>query len=208
MGGAISQRRTLSPIELSLREFLRTSKRVGPSVSLTLVRLNKWTMSIQAGREDAGLKSILAKAGRGPASDAVESIAESLIEGAVGSERKLLSKSLQEALYYCVDFDSGIGSAEFKTRFLRYLNRYGAASFIRKFLSFFFFNFVWSEAGESFRALAWTSDAFEKDMESIDEICQRIVAASWKSFQRTQRRLDRSAAGELARSIELQLRGA
>jgi hypothetical protein len=182
-----------------LREFLRASEGVGPYVSLTLLRLDEWTASPEAGTE--------AGAGRSPASDVVENIAESLIEGAVGLERKLLSKSLQEALYYSVDFDPNITATRFKTLFVKYLSRCGAPSFIKRFLSLFFFNFVWHETSESFRALARTSDAFEEDMECIDETCQRIVSATWKTFQSRQCHLDLSAAEELVRTIERRLRG-
>ena len=142
-----------------------------------------------------------------PTLDVIESIAESLIKNASGIKRRLLSKSLQEALLYSVGFDTEIDYSEFKTRFMRYLDRQGPSSFIQRFLTLYFFNFVWFETGESFRALSCTSHSFEKDMEGVERICGRIVASTWKSFEQTHRRLGPPAARKLVQNIEQHLRG-
>ena len=175
------------------------------SVSSTLAGIDKWATSIQVDGLDAS--RLAAKLDLSSASDLVQGIAESLIGTAGSIERKLLSKSLQEALFYCVGFDTEIGYPQFKTRFAKYLDREGVSSFILRFLSLYFFNFVWFETGECFRALAATSERFLRDMESVERICNKVVASTWKSFEKTQRPLNSSTAGELVRKIEQHLRG-
>src|SRR5689334_24610233 len=90
----VAIRRTVSPIKLKIRKFLRTS--AGPSIAPTLVRLNEWLGSIQARTLEKPSARRLANG------SPIERIAETLIANASGTERSLLSKSLREALYYPV----------------------------------------------------------------------------------------------------------
>ena len=184
---------------------MKDKGRAGPTVSATLVRLYKWIVSHQ----DDGIAGahIAYKAALQPGSDVIEIIAESLIDNARGAERKLVSKSLQEMLFYCVDFATEIDFAQFKARFSRHLNRHGAASIVQRFLSLYFFNFVWFHTGESFRALADSSDSFAKDIESVERVCQEVVTSVWKSLERPEKLVDVSVARGLVRSIERHLRG-
>src|SRR5215813_10765649 len=144
---AISPR--VSPIKLKIREFLTAS--AGLSIAPTLVRLSEWLASIQAGTLEKPSARRLANG------DPTKRIAESLIANASATERRLLLKSLQEALYYAVRFDADIAEAQLINRLSRYLIRRGAPAFIRRFLSLFFFNFVRFKTGESFRRLARNS---------------------------------------------------
>jgi hypothetical protein len=141
----------------------------------------------------------------GPASTLIENIAENLIEQASGIERDLLSKSLQETLLYCTGIDFELDYSELKTRLLRLLESRGKSVLIEQFLSLCIFNFVWFQVGDSFRATARTPSSFEKDMESVERICQRIVASTWRSY--ASRQLNTAAAEKLIRRIEQQLRG-
>ena len=191
--------RKVSPIKLKIRKFLRTS--VGPSVAPTIVRLNEWLASIQARTLE---KSSAPRLGNGAP---IERIADSLITSGSRTERRLLSKSLQETLYYSVGFDENIPENQLRTRLSRYLMRTGAPAFTRRFLSLFFFNFVQFEAGESFRHLARNPQEFIRELEDLDRVCHQTVASVWKSFERTKRRLDSSVAAELVRQIEQRLRG-
>jgi hypothetical protein len=165
--------------------------------------LNDWLASIQSD----GLDTARISKEREPAADLIESIAESLIRGASGIERKLLSKSLQETLFYCAGIDANIDYSRFKIQFTRHLARHGAASIIQLFLSLYVFNFVWIEVSESFRATARSTYSFEKDMEGVEAICKEAVDLVWKRFERTKRPLDLSAARELMLDIDRQLRG-
>jgi hypothetical protein len=205
VGEIISRTRPFSPIELKIREFLKGKGHAGPSVSATLVRIHKWIGSTQDQGIDAS--RIGAKAARNAGSDVIEVIAESLIENARGAERRLLLKSLEEALFYAVDFAAEIDYPQFKTRFTRYLHRHGTSSILQRFLSLYFFNFVWYHTGESFRALAATSDSFAQDIESVERLCQKTVTSAWRSFETSQQFVDLSSAKELVRSIEQNLRG-
>jgi hypothetical protein len=137
----------------------------------------------------------------------LEHLAESLAANANGTERQLLSKSLQEALYYAVGFKTDLEYRVLKTHVAQYLERWGRPSFIRRFLSLFFFNFVRSETGESFRRAARSSSAFEKYLEEIDRACRQTVTSVWKSVEKTNRPLDRKRADELLSRIEQRLRG-
>jgi hypothetical protein len=195
----------VSPIEQRIREFLNKKRRVGPAVASNIVRLNKWILSVQAEGLDAD--RVAAKAEIHRTGDFIENLAETLIEHGSGTDRKLLLKSLQETFLYCVGFESNLTRAQFKVRFTRYLNREGVSPFMVRFLSLHFFNFVWFEIGESFRTLAWSSDSFVKDMEAVERICQKAVAAGWKKFEQSEQVLDITAALEIVRSIEQQLRG-
>src|SRR5215470_4654256 len=124
---AISPR--VSPTELKIRELLTTS--AGLSIAPTVVRLSEWLASIQAGTLEKPSARRLANG------DPTKRIAESLIANASATERRLLLKSLQEALYYAVRFDADIAEAQLITRLSRYLRRWGASAFIRRFfLSF------------------------------------------------------------------------
>jgi hypothetical protein len=196
----------VSPIEQRIREFLSKKRRVGPAVASTLVRLNKWVLSVQAEGLDAD--RVAAKAELHRPADFIENLAETLIDHGSGADRKLLLKSLQETFLYCVGFESNLTRAQFKVRFTRYLSREGASPFMVRFLSLHFFNFVWFEVGESFRTLAWSSDSFVKDMESVERVCQKTAAIGWKKVEQSQQVLDITAATEIVRSIEQQLRGA
>jgi hypothetical protein len=195
----------VSPTELRIRLFLRGKQHVGPSVVSTLLRLNKWTVSIQAGGSETVLPPKLAASTT--ASDPIQQIAENLIEHATAIERQLLSKSVQEALFYCVGFDTNLTSTQIKTRLKRFLDRHNKSAFIRRFLSLYFFNDVWFRTGELFRAQALTSPAFERNLGEVEKICQRAVALAVKPYEEVERVLDESAAEELIRNIEQRLRG-
>ena len=194
---AISPR--VSPIKLKIREFLTAN--AGLSIAPTLVRLSEWLASIQAGTLEKPSARRLANG------DPTKRIAESLIANASATERRLLSKSLREALYYSVGFDGNITGTEFRTRLSRYLIRRGAPAFIRRFLSLFFFNFVLFETSESFRGLARNLQDFERDLEDLDRVCHQTVTSVWKSFEKTKRPLDLRAATLLVAQIEQRLRG-
>ena len=176
-------------------------------MSLTLVRLNEWLASIQAEGLDAATRRLSPETDLNQSVDVMEDIAEMLVHEAAGMERQLLSKSLQETLYYRVGFDPGISYAEFKARFLRHLDQHAASSLLKRFLRLYFFHYVWFESGESFRALARSSSEFEKYIENVEKLCQRSVASIWSSFEKTNRPLDPGKADELVRKIEQRLRG-
>ena len=128
-----------------------------------------------------------------------------MIEQASGVERDLLSKSLQETLWYCTELDAELDDFEIKTRLVRFLANRGKASLIEQFLSFCIFNFVWFYVADSFQTAARTLDLYAKDMETVEQVCHRIVGSTWRSYQ--SRQLDAAAAETLIRSIEQQLRG-
>ena len=105
-GGIISPR--ASSIKLEKGEFLGAT--FAPSIAPTLVQLHKWLASIQAGPLEVPSVRTFANG------DPTERISESLIANASLTERKLLLKSLQEALCYAVPFDADIAEAQLITR--------------------------------------------------------------------------------------------
>ena len=134
--------------------------------------------------------------------DPVEQIAESLIKGATGTERQLLSKSLQETLFYCVGFSIGVPYPQVRRRIKQYITRHGVDAVLQRFLALHFFNFVWFHTGDSFRALARTSAAFEKDMQMVEAFCETAVSDNWKPCDVS----NVIAARQLVRAIEDGLR--
>jgi hypothetical protein len=140
-----------------------------------------------------------------PAGDLIKNIAENLIEQASGVDRDLLSKSLQETLLCITGLDSRLDYSEIKTRLVRFLASEGQSSLLEQFLSFCIFNFVWFYVGDSFQVAARKVESFEKDMESVEQVCQRIVTSTWRSYE--SRQLDATTAESLIRIIEKQLRG-
>ena len=142
---------------------------MGPSVGLTLVRLHGWVVAVQAHGLDIAIRNLSADADLSRSRDVMEDIAELLVQEVEGTERKLLSKALQETLYYRVCFDPSISYAEFRTRFAQHLDEHAASTLIKRFLRLYFFQYVWFEKGESFRALARTSTEFEKYIEASNK---------------------------------------
>jgi len=113
--------------------------------------------------------------------DLIGSIASELTPDLVGIEGDFLRKSIQELLFQIAGTESELTEAEFASRILVFLKRRGDAGLLRRFLSVHLFNVVWFQAGDSFRALAWTQNSFVHDMESVERICRRIVDSTWRS---------------------------
>jgi hypothetical protein len=201
----MSRAHIVSPTELRLRQFLKTKPRVAAPVIATLLRLDEWTRSIHAGEAESPLRRKLIA--RATAPDPIRQIAENLIEHASGIERDLLLKSVQEVLFYSLNFETGLNGAQIKTRLKQFLDHEKRSTFIRQFLSFYFFNYVWYYTGEAFRAWALTSQVFEKEMENVEKICEKIVASAFRSHEREEAVLDRNAAKGLIHNVEQRLRG-
>ena len=201
----MSRAHIVSPTELRLRQFLKTKPRVAAPVIATLLRLDEWSRSIHAGEAESPLRRKLIA--RATAPDPIRQIAENLIEHASGIERDLLLKSVQEVLFYSVNFETGLDGGQIKTRLKQFLDHEKRSTFIRQFLSFYFFNYVWYYTGEAFRAWALTSQVFEKEMENVEKICEKTVASAFKSHEREEAVLDRNAAEELIQNVEQRLRG-
>jgi len=201
----LSRAQSAPGIEQKLREFLNGKKKAAASVSSTLVRFQKWTMSLET-EADTPSQRIPAKgSAEDKDSDAIERVAESLIEDVSGIDRRLLSKSLQETLIHCSGFAVDLTQNELSKRVRQFLKRESSAFMMRRFLSSYFFNFIWFQTGESFRTRAWTTAEFENDMESVEAHCDKIVAETWQSCEWTRRPLNVAAARQLTRTLEKRL---
>ena len=132
----IPRQGVVSPAVLRLRLFLMHKQYVSPSVVSTLRRLNRWAESIQDGRSESVLPRTLAGATK--ASDLIEQIAEDLTKHTTGIERQLLSKSIQETLFYSVGFRANLTASQIKTRLRQFLDRQGRACLTQRVLSLFF----------------------------------------------------------------------
>jgi hypothetical protein len=200
----ISRAQSAPGIEQKLREFLNGKKKAAASLSSTLVRFQKWTVSLET-EADTPSPRVPAKASEDKDSDAIEQVAESLIEDVSGIDRRLLSKSLQETLIRCSGFAVDLTQNELRKRVRQFLKRESSAFTMQRFLSSYFFNFIWFQTGESFRTRAWTTAEFENDMESVEAHCDKIVAETWKTCEQTRRPLDVAAARQLTRTLEKRL---
>jgi hypothetical protein len=78
---------------------------VSRSVSSTLIRVREWAESICSGTSAAIQDRFIVAAHVNSSWELIETVTEVLIEEAHGIERKVLSKSLQEASLYWVGFD-------------------------------------------------------------------------------------------------------
>src|SRR5215475_13587997 len=192
-------------IENKLREFLKGKKKAAASLSLTLVRFQEWAMSLET-EADTQSRRVPEKASAGKESDAIERVAESLIENVSGIDRRLLSKSLQETLIHCSGFAVDLTQDELRKRVRQFLKRESSAFMLRRFLSSYFFNFIWFQTGEAFRTRAWTRAEFENAMKKVEAYCKKIVAETFKSCGRTRRPPDVGAARRLIRTLEERLR--
>ena len=180
--------------------------RVDRALSLTLVGLDEWAASLLSKGFDAALDSIPGAETCTRSSELVGKIGEYLTKHAREIEADLLSKSVQETLFFCVGADPYMSRSQFKTRLTRFLRHRGTTPLNRHFLSLYFFNLVWFQAGESFRQVAWTPDMFVKEMASVERACRNIVTSTWKS-QKLRGPIDPSSAEELIRNIAERLYG-
>jgi len=137
----------------------------------------------------------------------IEKIADALIPSTTAAERPLLSKSLQESLFYSTGFDTELDYERFKNKFLRHIERQGPAAFTRTFLSLFFFNFAWYHTNDSFSAATPSPEALAKEMQNVERVCNRIVDTIWGSFERTRKPLDPATATKLVSHIDQAMRG-
>lgn len=170
-----------------------------------MVRFQEWTRSLESEADTPSRRAPANKPGKD--FDTIERTADSLIEKASGIDRQLLSKSLQETLIHCSGFAADLTPEELRKRIRQYLRREGSGLVIQRFLSSYFFNFIWFHTGESFRTRASTTAEFENDMESVEAHCEKIVAETWKSFERTKHALDVPGARQVVRTLEERLRG-
>ena len=196
----ISRKRLRVPVELRLRQFLAEHERVGSSLMSLLVRLQDWAASIQGSEFRLSLPRI-------NSAELIEEIAKQLSSGTSGIEQQILMKSLQETLFASVGFKTELDAEQINDRLKRYLDRYGKTAFIRKFLSHYFFNFVWFQVGESFRVESGTCASFDQAMRTVDEICQKAVSSVLASSEFRNRPLDHSLAEKLIQEIEYRLYG-
>jgi hypothetical protein len=202
----ISGAQAASAIEHKLRQFLKGKKAGHGSLAATLTKLHHWAISMES-ESETRLPVVTGRVSAGEACDVIEKQAAAFIGGAQGIERRLLSKSLQEVLFYCAAFNTDLGDAELQRKLRLTLRREGAASISQRFLAFFLFNFVWFWAGESFRSQAGTPAEFEADMQNTERFCQRIVADSWSSAEIPPGALNLMTARRVVRIIDERLGG-
>ncbi len=201
----MSRTHLVSPTELRLRRFLQEKPRIGPSLVFTFLRISEWLKAIQGGEAESPLRRKLTSSAT--RSDPIEQIAENVIDRAGGLERDLLLKSIQELLFYSVNFETGLNLEQITSRLKGLLDQEKRFAFMRQFLCFYVFNYVWFYTSDSFRALSSTSPLFEKEMEQVEKICERMVTSALKPYEQAESVWDRTAVEEVIQKIEKQLRG-
>jgi hypothetical protein len=203
LDGIISERR-LSPTELRIRYLLRKKERVGPLLAPILLKLNEWTASIHD--QISNCKPAETDA----APQAIQQIAESFTETlkiAPGAQHALVSKSLQEALFYSVDLGADLNFTLLKVRLERLVDQQNRMAFLQRFLSLYFFNYVWFHTEVSFRAQALSPQSFEEDSERVNDLCQQAVSFAFSSCTPAHFALDQPVAEELIGDIEERILG-
>jgi hypothetical protein len=114
---------------------------------------------------------------------------------------------MQEAIFECSGFGVDLSHLELRRKVRQFRRSEGRDLIIQRFLSFYFFNFIWFHTGESFRRRAWSTAAFEHDIESVEELCRKVVAEVWISCECEPGPLSVSTARHLIHSIEERLLG-
>lgn len=198
MEGVI-RRRVTPRTAMRIHRFLTDKQHVTSSGFSTILKTTAWAESIQAGGHELAGEDLPAPLS---ACDLIQQTAENLIEYATGIERQLLSKSLQEALFSCLGFNTNLTSIRIKTRLKRFFDRHPKGAFTQRFLALYFFNCIWFYTEEGFSGEPVTSEVFEEDMKELDRICKRVVLAACKHADV----LHESAAENLIRNIEQRLK--
>jgi hypothetical protein len=203
--GVISERQLL-PTELRIRYLLQEKERVGPLLAPILVKLNEWTASIH----DQISNCKAAKTDAAP--EVIQQLAESFTETlkiAPGVQWALVSKSLQEALFYSVDLDADLSLTLLKDRLERLGNQQNRMAFLKGFLSLYFFNYVWFfHIENSSRTQVLSPQSLEEDLERVDKLCQQAVSSAFSSCVPDNLFvLDSHSAEELIEDIEERIRG-
>jgi hypothetical protein len=200
--GAISRHQEKSDIELRIRDLLQGDIKLEGGVGRTLVELDQWITMVHS----EGLDKVLTRAAQSESlsvEDLMHRTVDRLTEEAQGIERHLLQKSLLETL-----FISGLKPerqrSQFVQEFTQFLATHGAGEFLRRFLSFHVFNVIWFQTSDAFRADSRTHGAFLKNMEMLEQVCDRVVDGIWKTHE-PQRPLTSSSVfvlvDEIARSL-------
>ena len=191
-------------VEARLKEFLRDAG-IRPAVAETLLQLYDWLNAIKGGGTRPGRSR--AKLSSADGGDILKTIAESLVSSTEPLERAIQSKSIQEALFYSVNFEPGSDYQEFQQRFGRAIHRWSENFVLQRFLGLYFFNLVWFHTGDCFRTVGETCREYEKEMRQIERLCQEAVATAWKSFEKSKSTLDPPSSGRLVAAIEAQIWG-
>ena len=169
----------------------------------TIVNLDKWATSALELGPEAALSTIPGSGIYTEAPDLIAAVAEYLTRDVRKSQRDLLSKSIQEALFISVGTEPRLSRPQFEARLLRFLRRRGTYSLLRQFLSLHVFNVVWFQSGESVRASAQTNESFVRDMENLERTSRKIVQAT---FRKTPLPLTPTSAEQLIADIGQRLR--
>jgi hypothetical protein len=179
---------------------------MGASSALTLATFSEWLESLRV----HGQSGFLQESVRTPlieTFDAIEYLAVKMIGGGTIIERQLLSKSLQETLFFTVGFKAGLSYMEVVKQMRQVSEERGTEVILQRFLSFHFFNVTWFHTSESFRAFALTPDTFETDMNVLEKVCANAVARAWQTCNSQEQPIDVTAANKLIRTTEDWLRG-
>jgi hypothetical protein len=146
----------------------------------TVLRLDDWSSALPSQGLDSALSRVSGSEDLVDAADIIAAVSGHLTGHVAGIQGDLLSKSLQEALFYCTGTDPALTRAEFEERLLRFLKRRGTGALIRHFLSLHVFNMIWLQSGELLRGSAQSNESFVQDMENLERACRRIVDGAFR----------------------------
>ena len=152
---------------------------LAPDLDSTLLNMDNWLSFIQAEGFDAALARA-AGPGALEGQDAVDRIADYFLKETRPAHRILLRKSVLECLLLIFGLEPELSRSQLTEKCMRFLGTYGPSGVLRHLASLHVFNVIWFRAGESFRALAPTQDAFIHDMVRLEWMCRRIVDAAWE----------------------------
>ncbi len=205
MRPTIPEERRAFKVRVSLPELLQGEVRLKAGLVTTLIRLDEWLVSVRSDRWDWAVTKLPESEGLSPQALMFLAV-DVLTEEASGIERDLLRKSMLEAVFSISTLEPQLKlrQSQFKDRFSRFVDVYGPAEFMQRFLALHVFNVVWFQICDLVRVKAKTNADFLAKMNYVERSCRDAVLRSWTS-QKLPHPLTHASAQELVDDIAKRL---
>jgi hypothetical protein len=154
-------------------------------VAPLLVRLHEFAARIDVEGFDVAIGKPISGGETLPAIELVTEVAATLCQGLTGTEVDIVQKSLQETLFYCLDPESDLSTAEFGSSLQTFLHQRGSKGLIQLFLRLHLFNVIWIERQNAIQAAARDQKVLDQLMSEIEFVSLVTVntgIASWKKW--------------------------
>jgi hypothetical protein len=167
-----------------LQQWLKTRPNpLNREIQPVLEQLHEFAWQAHSKGFDATLKQNLNIPTEGTtAIQLFESIADWLSRGIRPSERAIVMKSLQEALFLCTEVESDNSPSQLGKRLESYLALSGSKGLIRLFLSLHISNLIFMDLHRSLQTP--DGEVFENRINEIERLCQTAAGLSVRSWEK------------------------